>query len=423
MTRRVVVTGSGLVSPVGNNLEDSWEALLNGKSGVTLLDDVVEKIENGWGTDCRVRIGARVKDFPATDYVLKKELKKMDEFILYSIGAAQQAWDQAGLPDKLSDEVGNRAGTIIGVGIGGIKTILGNYGILQEKGPRRLSPFSIPSVISNMSPGHISMRFNLRGPNWAPASACSSGAHGIGESFMHIRDGRCDLMVAGGAECAIHPFNIVGFANMHALQAQFQDEPERASRPFEKNRTGFVMGDGAGVLVLEELEAAKKRGANIICEVVGYGSTSDAHHMTAPAPEGEGAQRAIRQAIDMAGCGLEDVTYINAHGTSTVFNDKGETDAIKKVFGDHAKKLQVSSTKSMTGHLLGGAGGVEAVVMAQAIATGKLPPTINYDEPDPECDLDYIPNTARDADVDVALSNSFGFGGTNAVLAFRKFKG
>ena len=422
MTRRVVVTGSGLVTPVGNTLEESWDALLAGKSGVTQLPDVLEKIEGGWGDDCRVWIGAQVKNFDPEKYVHKKEIKKMDEFILYTLGAAQQAWDQAGLPATLDDEEGNRAGAIIGVGIGGIKTILDNYAILQEKGPRRLSPFSVPSVITNMAPGHVSMRFNLRGPNWAPASACSSGAHGIGEAFMHVRDGRCDLMVAGGAECAIHPFNVVGFANMHALQANFQDEPHRASRPFEKNRTGFVMGDGAGVLVMEELEHAKKRGANIICEVVGYGSTSDAHHMTAPSPGGEGAQRAIKQAIAMAGCALEDVTYINAHGTSTVFNDKSETDAIKAVFKDHAKKLQVSSTKSMTGHLLGGAGGIEAVIMAKAIAEGKLPPTINYDEPDPECDLDYVPNTARDAKVDVALSNSFGFGGTNAVLAFRNFK-
>lgn len=423
MARRVVVTGAGLVTPIGNTLEDSWDAMLAGKSGVTHLPSVQERIDDGWGDDCRVRIGAQVKDFDPTKYVHKKELKKMDEFILYTLGAAQQAWDQAGLPEKLDDEMGNKAGSIIGVGIGGIKTILDNYAILQEKGPRRLSPFSVPSVISNMAPGHISMRFNLRGPNWAPASACSSGAHGIGESFMHVRDGRCDMMVAGGAEASIHPFNVVGFANMHALCADFDDEPHRASRPFEKNRSGFVMGDGAGVLVMEELEHAKKRGANILCEIVGYGTTSDAHHMTSPAPGGEGAQRAIRQAIEMAGCALEDVDYINAHGTSTVFNDKSETAAIKGVFGDHAKKLAVSSTKSMTGHLLGGAGGIEAVVMAMAIKDKKLPPTINYDEPDPECDLDYVPNEARDADVDVAMSNSFGFGGTNAVLAFRRFNG
>ncbi|MCP4499702.1 MAG: beta-ketoacyl-ACP synthase II [Deltaproteobacteria bacterium] len=421
MSRRVVITGTGAISPVGNNTADMFAALSEGKSGVTQLDDLFSIEYNGGKS--KVKIGARIKNFEPTDYVVKKELKKMDEFIVYSLAASQQAWDMAGLPEKLDNEEGNRAGVMVGVGIGGIKTILSNYAILLEKGPRRISPFSIPAVISNMSPGHIAMRFNLRGPNWAPVSACASGAHGIGEAFMHIRDNRTDVMLAGGSECGVHPMTVIGFANMYALTQNFEDEPHRASRPFDKNRAGFVMGDGCGMLVLEEMEHAKKRGANILGEIVGYGSTCDAHHMTSPAEEGEGAQRAMKQAIAMGGFALEDVNYINAHGTSTGPGDKGETQAIKGVFGDHANKLAVSSTKSMTGHLLGGAGGLEAVIVTKAIEEGVLPPTINYEEADPECDLDYVPNVARQEKIKVALSNSFGFGGTNAVLAFKPFDG
>jgi 3-oxoacyl-[acyl-carrier-protein] synthase II len=353
----------------------------------------------------------------------------MDRFIQLAMCAGHQAWQQSGLPAQLDNDVGDRAGSIVGVGLGGLGTILSAYDKFKEQGPRRVSAFFIPQIIANLVPGNMAIRYNLRNANWAPASACSSGNHGIGEAYMHIRDDRADIMLAGGAESALEPLAVAGFASMHALCTSKNADPAGASRPFDKTRDGFVMGEGAGMLVLEELEFAKKRGANIIAEVAGFGSSDDANHITAPAPEGEGAQRAIRMALKMGKVNPEQVGYCNAHGTSTSFNDKSETDALKGVFGEHAKPssgkagLMTSSTKSMMGHLLGAAGGVEGVITALAIQKGVLPPTINYREPDPECDLDYIPNTAREVKVDYAISNSFGFGGTNAVLLMKRFAG
>jgi 3-oxoacyl-[acyl-carrier-protein] synthase II len=422
MSRRVVVTGIGMVTPLGTTTEASWAGLVAGKSGIATVD--AWKDLDFDGEKLAVTIAGMVKsDFVPEDWVeQKKDVKRMDRFIQFAMCAGHQAWKSAGLPDKLEDGAGDRAGAIVGVGLGGITNILHGDSIYRTKGPRRVSAFFIPMIIANLAPGNLAIRYNLRGANWAPASACASGAHGIGEAYWHIKSGRADLMLCGGAEAGCDPLAVAGFNSMHALCKTHNDDPQGASRPFDKTRNGFVMGEGAGMLVIEDLEHAKKRGANIICELVGYGSTGDANHITAPAPEGEGAQRAIREALALAGMNPEQVGYVNAHGTSTPFNDKSETDALKGVFKDHAKKgLMVSSTKSMTGHLLGAAGGVEAVISALAITKGVLPPTINYREPDPECDLDYIPNEARAQRVDAVLSNSFGFGGTNACLLLRRF--
>ena len=424
MTRRVVVTGVGMVTPCGVTTDESWNNLVAGKSGIR---QVPEWAEAGEVTPqpLPVSIAGMVDGFRGEDWIEpKKDVRRMDIFLQYAMAAAHQAWLQSGLPLKLGDDAGNRAGSIVGVGLGGIQTIISAWKTFEEKGARRVSPFMIPALVANMAPGNMGIRYNLRGANWAPASACASGAHGIGEALMHIREGRADIMLTGGAEAGIHPLTVAAFASMHALCKSKNDDPAGASRPFDKTRDGFVMGEGAGMLVLEELEHAKKRGANILAEVAGYGSTGDANHITAPAPEGEGAQRAIRDALDMAAMNPEQIGYVNAHGTSTYFNDKSETDALKGVFGDYAKTgLQVSSTKSMTGHLLGGAGGVEGVISVLAIEKGVLPPTINLHNPDPECDLDYIPHTARESRVEGVLSNSFGFGGTNGVLLFRRFAG
>ncbi len=422
MTRRVVVTGVGMTTPLGVTTDESWQGLVAGKSGIVSIEEW--KTLDFGGHKLPVTIGGRVPNFDPEAWVeQKKDVKRMDRFIQLAFAASHQAWTAAGLPPQLDDAQGNRAGCIVGVGLGGLGGILAAYDNLREKGPRRVSAFFIPMIVSNLAPGNLSIRYNLRGANWAPASACASGSHGIGEAFMHILHGRADLMLTGGVESALDPLAIAGFASMHALCTTGNDDPARASRPFEKKRNGFIMGEGAGMLVLEELEHARKRGATILAELVGYGSSSDASHITAPAENGEGAQRAFREALTQAKLNPEDVGYINAHGTSTYFNDKSETDAIKGVFGAHAKKLMVSSTKSMIGHLLGGAGGVEAVISVLTLARGVIPPTINYDEPDPECDLDYVPNTAREVKVDVAQSNSFGFGGTNAVLMFQRFQG
>ena len=422
MTRRVVVTGVGMTTPLGVLTEDSWQGLVAGKSGIVSVEEWKTLDLNGHKLS--VTIAGRVPGFDPEAWVEhKKDVKRMERFIQLSMAAAHQAWTSSGMPAKLSDEEGNRAGCIIGVGMGGLGGILSAYDNFKEKGPRRVSAFFIPMIVANLSPGNLAIRYNLRGANWAPASACASGAHGIGEAFTHVRDGRADVMLCGGVESALEPLAVAGFASMHALCTTGNDDPARASRPFEKNRNGFVMGEGAGCIVIEELEHAKKRGATILAEVVGYGSSADASHITAPAEQGEGAQRAFREALAQAKLAPEAVGYINAHGTSTMFNDKSETDAIKVVFGAHAKKLMVSSTKSMIGHLLGGAGGVEAVISVLSMVRGVVPPTINYDEPDPECDLDYVPNTAREARVDVVQSNSFGFGGTNGVLLFARFKG
>ncbi|NVJ01829.1 beta-ketoacyl-ACP synthase II [Myxococcus sp. AM001] len=414
--RRVVVTGTGLVSALGTGTEKNWQALIAGTSGiaqVTRFD--VGKIDT--------RIAGEVKDFEPEKFIEKREVRRMDLYAQFSLAAAQMAVEESGLPvgpDKPHGYIPEKVGVIVGSGIGGISSLEEQHRKGLEKGFDRLSPFFIIQMIINMAPGLISMRYNCKGPNWAPVSACATSAHAIGEAWKSIRLGETDAVIAGGAEAAITPLGLGGFSVMKALSTR-NDDPAGASRPFDKERDGFVMGEGAGILVLEEMEAAKKRGANILAEVVGYGANSDAYHVTQPAPEGEGAARCMRLALQSAGMNPEDVGYINAHGTSTPFNDANETKAIKAVFGDHARKVAVSSTKSMTGHMLGAAGGFEAVVSALALTRNLLPPTINQTSPDPDCDLDYVPNQAREARVDAVMSNSFGFGGTNAVLVFKRF--
>lgn len=420
MTRRVVVTGLGAICPVGNTVKESLDNLLRGQSGITRVEDWCEKKWNG--EHMEVIIGGQVKNFNPEDFIEpKKDVRRMGRFIHLAMAATKEAWEMAGLPDKLDDEQGNRAGTIIGVGMVGMDVLTDNYDTLLNKGPKRVSAFFIPGTISNLAPGQIAIRRNLRLDNWSVVSACASGNHAIGEAFSRIKSGNADLIVCGGAESVMHPLAVAGFNNMQALSRSYSDDPKRASRPFDKNRDGFVMGEGAGILILEELEHAKKRGASIIAEVVGYGSTCDAYHITAPAESGEGAQRAMRQALSSAKLNISDIDYINAHGTSTPLNDKYESMAVKHVFGDYAYKLAISSTKSMTGHLLGAAGGVEGVILAMSIKTNMMPPTINQETPDPDCDLDYVPNIAREGKVNVAMSNSFGFGGANAVIVMKKF--
>lgn len=417
--RRVVVTGLGLISPVGNTVQDSWHSIIHGESGI---DVIPSWRDSTWaGEKLPVYIAGEVKNFSPEDWITpKKDIRRMDKFIQFAVAAGIQAMRDANLPEKLDDDAARRAGTIVGVGLIGVHHFLDAYDTFLQKGPHRVSPFFIPSSIANLAPGHLAIRHNLKGPCWAPVSACASGAHAIGEAMMHIRHGRADIMLCGGTESALHPLAASGFSVMQALSTR-NDDPKGASRPFDKERDGFVMGEGAGILVLEELEHAKARDARIYAELVGYGSTCDAFHITAPAESGEGAQRAMTEALTMAQVEFREVDYINAHGTSTPFNDKSETSAIKEVFKDHAKKLLISSTKSMTGHLLGAAGGVEAIFSTLAIANKIAPPTINYQYPDPECDLNYVPNEARNANISTAMSNSFGFGGTNAVLLFREF--
>lgn len=421
MARRVVVTGLGLISPVGNAVHEGWQNIVNGQSGIDTIDDWKNEL---WaGEPIGVTIGGLVKNFDPEAFVEpKKDIRRMDRFIQFALAAGRQAWEHAGLPRQLDEIQGNRSGVIVGVGLIGLGTLLETYDVLRTKGAKRVSAFLIPSIISNLAPGYLAIRYNLRNANWSCVSACASGSHAIGESFMHIKSGRADIMIAGGAESAMHPIAVAGFDSMHALCRSKNSNPKAASRPFDRDRDGFVMGEGAGMVVLEELESAKKRGANILAELVGYGSTSDAFHITAPSQNGEGAQRAMREALAMAGINPSQVGYINAHGTSTSFNDKSETEAIRGVFGDHAYSLMVSSTKSMTGHLLGAAGGVEAVFSVLSLTHNVIPPTINYENPDPDCDLDYVPNAAREKRVDVVMSNSFGFGGTNAVLLIKRYE-
>ena len=407
--RRVVVTGLGLVSPLGTGVEKNWQALLEGRSGI-------RKLTRFAADGFAARIAGEVPDFRAEDYIESKEIKKMDLFIQYAIGAATMAMEDSGL--KIDDESAETVGVIIGVGLCGIETIETTKEALLSGGPRKISPFFIPKVISNLAPGHVAIRYGAKGVNWTPTSACASGTHAIGEAFHLIRRGVQNAVIAGGAEAAITPLGVGGFAAMKALSTR-NEEPEKASRPFDKERDGFVIGEGSGILILEDREQALKRGAKIYAEVIGYAANGDAYHMTAPAPEGEGAARCMRLALKDAGITPTDVDYINAHGTSTEYNDANETTAIKAVFGEQAAKLAVSSTKSMTGHLLGAAGAVEGVYSTLAIHHGMIPPTINYENPDPACDLNYVPNTARKADVKVALSNSFGFGGTNGCVIFR----
>ena len=408
---RVVVTGLGAVTPVGNSVPDYWRAICEGRSGVGPITRFDPKRLDA-------RIAAEVKGFDPLRVIEKKELKKLDLFIQYALAAGVEAVEDAKIDFTQVDPT--RAGALVGSGIGGILSILEWHKVLLERGPSRISPFFVPSLIVNMAAGQLSIRYKLKGPNSAVVTACATGNHAIGDAFKIIQRGDADLMVAGGSEAIIEELTIGGFAQMKALSTR-NDEPQRASRPFDADRDGFVPGEGAGIVVLENAEHARRRGARIYAEIVGYGMTSDAYHMTAPDPEGDGAVRAMATALRDGGLRHEDVGYINAHGTSTPYNDKTETLAIKQVFGDHARRLAVSSTKSMTGHLLGAAGGVEAVVTVLALHQGILPPTINYETPDPECDLDYVPNAARKVQVDAALSNGFGFGGTNATLAFRRW--
>ncbi|HXK30299.1 MAG TPA: beta-ketoacyl-ACP synthase II [Candidatus Binatia bacterium] len=409
--RRVVITGLGLVSPLGTGLAKNWDALSGGRSGIRKLTHF--PISDAFAS----RIAGEVPDFRAEDFIETKEIKKMDLFIQYAVAAAAMAAEDGGF--KVEPDWAAQVGVIVGVGFCGIETIETTKEALLNGGPRKISPFFIPKVISNLAPGQIAIRHGAKGVNWTPTSACASGTHAIGESFHLIRRGLQDAVIAGGAESAITPLGVGGFAAMKALSTR-NDDPERASRPFDKDRDGFVIGEGSGILILEERERALKRGAKVYAEVIGYGANGDAYHITAPAPEGDGAARCMALALKDAGIAPSEVDYINAHGTSTEYNDANETQAIKRVFGEHALKLAVSSTKSMTGHLLGAAGAVEGVFSALTLHHGTIPPTINYQNPDPACDLDYVPNVARKANVRIALSNSFGFGGTNACVIFRR---
>jgi 3-oxoacyl-[acyl-carrier-protein] synthase II len=409
--RRVVVTGLGLVTPLGTGVQKNWDALIAARSGIRKIDRManIEAFPS--------RIAGQVPDFRGEDFIETKDIKKMDLFIQYSVAAAAMAMEDSRL--SIAPEEAENVGVIIGVGLCGIDTIEATERAFLEGGPRKISPFFIPKVISNLAPGQIAIRHGAKGVNWTPTSACASGTHAIGEAFHLIRRGLQDAVIAGGAESAITPLGVGGFSAMKALSTR-NDEPERASRPFDKERDGFIIAEGSGVLILEERQRALKRGAKIYAEIIGYGANGDAHHVTAPAPEGEGAARCMRLAIKDAAIEPSEIDYINAHGTSTEYNDANETQAIKKVFGEHAFKVAVSSTKSMTGHLLGAAGAVEGAFSVLALRHGMIPPTINYENPDPECDLDYTPNHARERDIRVALSNSFGFGGTNACVIFRR---
>jgi 3-oxoacyl-[acyl-carrier-protein] synthase II len=409
--RRVVVTGLGIVSPVGSVVVRAWDNIVAGRSGI-------RRIEAFDANKFSVQISGSVRDFNADDYILPKEQKKMDTFLHYGIAAGMQAMQDSGV--TVTEANATRIGVAIGSGIGGLPGIEKNYEAYMKGGPRRISPFFVPSSIINMTSGHLSIMYGMCGPNISIVSACTTGTHNIGDAARMIAYSDADIMLAGGAEMATCPLGIGGFASARALCASHNDDPEHASRPWDLHRDGFVLGDGAGVLVLEEYEHAKARGANIYCEFVGYGVSSDAYHMTSPAPGGAGAALCMCNALRDAGLNTEDVDYINAHGTSTLAGDKAETDGVKAAFGTQAYKLALSSTKSMVGHLLGAAGGVEAVFAVLSIKDQIMPPTINLETPDPECDLDYIPNTARAARVKVAMSNSFGFGGTNATVIFRK---
>ena len=413
MTKRVVVTGIGLVTPVGNDTQTTWKALCEGRSGarhITYFDPSV----------LDVHIAAEVKDFDAGKYLDRKEIRRNDRFVHYAMAATRLALDDAGF--TVTDENADDVGVIIGSGIGGLTTCHDQFKVLFDKGPDRVSPFFITMFITDIAAGYVSIQIGARGPNFATVSACATSANAIGEAAEMIKRGDAVAMIAGGSECGVTPMGIGAFASMHALTRR-NDDPERASRPFDAERDGFLMGEGSGILILEDEEYARRRGARIYAELAGYASTADAHHITEPAPGGVGLARAITKALTKGGIAPSDVQYINAHGTATVYNDRSETIAIKSVFGEHAQKLAVSSTKSMIGHTLGAAGGIEAGVTALSVYHGLLTPTINLTHPDPECDLDYVPNTARETKVNVALSNSMGFGGHNAVLALRRYVG
>ncbi len=413
MRKRVVITGMGLVIPTGIGTETVWKNICEGRSGIGPL---TRFDPNGFET----KIAGEVRGFNPEEYIEKKEIKKMDLFIQYALAATKEALEDSQL--KITPENCDRIGVIVGTGLGGLPTIEKYHQILLERGPSRVSPFFIPMLIANLASGQIAIQFGAKGPNTCVVTACATGAHCIGDAFRAIVYGDAEAIIAGGTEANITPLTVAGFNAMKALSTR-NEEPEKACRPFEKNRDGFVVAEGAGILILEALEFALKRGAKIYGELIGYGYTGDAYHITAPPPEGEGAARCMRMAIKDAGLRPEDIDYINAHGTSTPLNDLTETQAIKTVFGEHAQKVAISATKSMTGHLMGAAGSTEAIFSLLAIRDSIIPPTINYDVPDPECDLDYVPNVARRQPLTVAMSNAFGFGGTNATLVFRKFSG
>lgn len=412
MKRRVVVTGLGIVTPLGTGLDKNWGAVCSGKSGIgpiTRFD----------ASDFTCQIAGEVKDFRSEDFMAKQQIRRFDIFIHYGVASARMALEDSGL--KIDEKNCHRVGCVTGTGLGGLAMIEHFHRQLLEKGPRRISPFFIPGIIANMLPGQIAIEFGAKGPNTSIETACAASCHSIGEAYRFISEGFADSMITGGSEAVITPLALGGFCSMKALSTR-NHEPDKASRPFDMERDGFIMGEGAGILILEEMTQALERGADIYAEVGGYGLSGDAHHVSAPEPEGQGAISCMSMAIETAGLKPEDVDYINAHGTSTQLNDLSETKAVKALFGEHAYKLAISSTKSMTGHLLGGTGGIEAIYSVLAIKHGIIPPTINYETPDPECDLDYVPNKARKAALNVAMSNSFGFGGTNGSLLFKAFK-
>ncbi|MFH2012221.1 MAG: beta-ketoacyl-ACP synthase II [Pseudomonadota bacterium] len=413
MKRRVVVTGLGAVTPLGIGVENTWKALCEGKSGIS-------KITRFDTTNYQTKIAGEVKDFDPEAFLDKKQARRMDTFVHYCIASTMMAIEDSKI--KITDQNSERIGVIIGTGLGGLPTLEKNHTMLLEGGPKKISPFFIPMMIANIAPGQVAIHFGVKGPNICVVTACAAGSHAIGDSFKVIQRGDADIMITGGTEATITPLNISGFNAMKAISTN-NEEPEKASRPFDNDRDGFVPAEGAGMIILEELELALKRGANIYGEIVGYGLTSDAFHITAPDPQGDGAARCMKMALHDANISPDEVDYINAHGTSTQLNDAIETIAIKNVFNKYSKNIPVSSTKSMTGHLLGAAGGVEAIFAILAIRDSIIPPTINYETPDPNCDLDYVPNVARKADVKIAISNSFGFGGTNAALVFKRFNG
>ncbi|MFC7321206.1 beta-ketoacyl-ACP synthase II [Halobacillus campisalis] len=410
--KRVVITGLGAVTPVGNSVEEMWKSIKAGKSGVGEITKVNKE-------DYPVHVAAELKDFDPSGYIDRKDLRRMDPFVQYAMVASQMAVEDAEL--EINESIANRTGVWIGSGIGGMNTYESQFETFQKKGYRRVSPFFIPMMIPDMAAGQVSIALGAKGINSCTVTACASGANSIGDAFKVIQRGDADIMITGGTEAPMNKMSFAGFASARALS--LNEDPAKASRPFDKNRDGFIMGEGAGILVIESLESAQKRGAKIYGELTGYGSTGDAYHVTSPAPEGEGASRAMEQALEDAGIPADSVDYLNAHGTSTDLNDKFETIAAKSVFKEHASKLAISSTKSMTGHLLGAAGAVEAIISLKAINEGIIPPTINYETPDPECDLDYVPNEARTQALNIVMSNSLGFGGHNAALIFQKYNG
>jgi len=409
MNRRVVITGVGVIAPVGNEVGEFWNSLLAGRSGV-------DRISLFDPSNFSSQIAGEVKDFDPQKYFPPKELRRMERFTQFALYAGKKAWEDAGFNEEVPPE---RCGVLVGSGIGALDLVEKQYKVFEEKGPGRISPFLIPLMIANMAAGQLAIYLGLKGPNMCVVTACASGTHSIGEAFRIIQNGKADIMVAGGAEACVTRLGVGGFCALRALSTR-NDQPQKASRPFDKERDGFVIGEGAGILVLEEYERARERGADIYAEIIGYGASCDAYHQTAPDPEGQGAYLAMKWAVEDAGINPEDIDYINAHGTSTQLNDKIETLAIKKLFKEHAYEIGISSIKSMIGHLIGAAGGVEAVATALAVKNQVIPPTINYEYPDPDCDLDYVPNQAREAKVKYALSNSFGFGGHNACLVFKK---